>query len=276
MAWTVASDQTFNHDGTVANERQWAVYHFETFLPSKGWSILPGEDGGSGLGGGSNEDVWGCSKTITTLDGSTATAHYIVELEYQFTDLAISDWTGVPGEGYGSILVLNSSFDPFRRNAGSSRYIWLESDQNPDAWVLIADNKMIGGFFGTAGYIESADPGFVTYPLTEGDYSMPYTSSSNGFYAGLSNFLSADNQFLIVPSWVYFKDSNAQTFVGYNTMTDVLVRMTDTNLGAYYIRGITPQTVEIGGKYYVDLAPSNEVGIMLDMDTTDIGLITPD
>ena len=103
MTWSLAYSQSFTTAGNLASGLGPWEYHFETWLPTKGWTISEDEDGGIGSGpyGSTQSKFYGVEKTFTNAAGNTYDFKYIVELNFGFRYVIYYPWTGVAGAGAG-------------------------------------------------------------------------------------------------------------------------------------------------------------------------------
>ena len=277
MTWSLVN--TITTEATSTIEAQLSApftYFYETFLPSRGWAVTKDESGGSSQN--SEEGWWALSKAFTFPDGATVTCNRIHEIEYNQLDMNVWDWTGVPGEGLGSQLFVDSSWTHGLRT-GLNYFHFLASDENPDSWCVIANKRLLYWSHPSSGiYMTGATDlqrlyalGFMAcYEQTAGYVS--FNASSNFMYHGQAGsfYLPA---FIMTPSFSFFGSTSGNFTVGQNTSPDVYSRFTNTT-GAYGPMACEfPSSVLIDGEYYLDLYPSSTGSLMLKTGATDLGVL---
>ncbi len=282
MTWSIV--QSFTTQAASYNKTDLEpphVYFFETFLPTRGWSVTPGETGGGGFSS-TVEGMWGLSKAFTFADGTTLTRNLIIELEYGSSDVVVYGWTGVPGEGRGSSLASDQGWDGGLK-IGLNNFHILASDENPDSWCMFGGKKLIywshpsTGMYQTSvtdaerfralgmiACMEGASSG-MGYPVSAVNYGTMYHGHANSFSA---------SAYLMTPAFSFFYNSQGADAFGQNASPDTYSRFTNTIAAYSAIGSINPSSVLIDGDYYLDLLPSNVGSIMLKTGATDLGVLS--
>ena len=123
MTWSLVN--TITTQATSLDKAQLSApfdYFYETFLPSRGWTVTAGEFAGNAVA--SQESAWGLSKAFTFADGYTAIRNVIHEVEFSTGDMNVWDWTGSPGTGLGLQIFVDSSWSHGLRT-GINNYLSL-------------------------------------------------------------------------------------------------------------------------------------------------------
>ena len=91
MTWSIYHQADF--DTSSDNALYWE-YHFNTFLPTRGWTTAQGQPAGGSLST-SGYEIFQCSKTFTLPDTTTVTKHYVYYMRIGFAQATIYEWDNV-------------------------------------------------------------------------------------------------------------------------------------------------------------------------------------
>ena len=259
-------------------EAPW-VYFFETFLPTRGYSVSPGEFGGATLNS-STEIAWGVSKSHTLADGSSYLMNRIFELEFNVTDAMTWYWSGVPGEGLGSSQFNDTSWTR-ALGTGTRNFHIFASDEHDDAYCVFAGRHLVAWSHPIEGvFLPSYDDqnavaqymgALFTYEEpSNGDYLT--SSSTSALYAGLGS-TTRYTGYLMTPAFSYFQSTPGAAVYGQNVVPDTYLRITNTSSSYSRITARYPSSVLIDVEYYLDLYPQNNCGLMLNCGANDYGVL---
>jgi hypothetical protein len=277
MTWSLVN--TIATEAAVMNKSELSsvfTYFYETFLPTRGWTVTPSEFGGNSLN--SEEEAWGISKDFTFADGVTITRNLIHEVEYSQGDMNVWDWDGTPGAGIGSMRFADTTWIHGLRS-GVNNYHFLASDENLDSWCVIANKRLIFWSHPSDGmYTQGAtdtqrfnalglmacfdvERGVVTF---SGSGVYMYHGQGNTFY------LPA---YLMTPAFSFYGTSGGTHVVGQNTATDLYSRFTNSTNAHAVMACEYPSSVLIDGDYYLDLWPASTGSLLLKTGATNLGVL---
>ena len=277
MTWSLVN--TITNEATTLNRASLTsvfTYFYETFLPTRGWTVTPREFGGNSIS--TEEDAWGISKDFTFADGVTVTRNLIHEVEYTVADMNVWDWDGTPGAGRGTQLFSDTTWTHGLRS-GLNNYHFLASDENLDSWCVIANKRLIFWSHPSDGmYTQGATDKARFFALGllacfEAQQGIVTFSSSSAYmYHGQGNsfYLPA---YLMTPAFSFFGNTVAGFVVGQNTCSDVYSRFTNSTTAYSSMAGEFPSSVLIDGDYYLDLWPANTGSLMLKTGATNLGVL---
>ena len=267
MTWSVAHTATYSlSTGSLSSQSTPWRYHFETFLPSRGWTVrrCDGTEGYVWLDH-ANEDAFQCHKQFTNFDGTTFDHYSVYEFEYNVGDLNVyeanSDYTTL------TTRYADPTWDAYE--SGNKTAYWLVSDQDDDAWIFIMGGLMKGMNLGVSGYWFA--PTWSQYPALVGE-NMYMSAGGNFIYAGFPNSAQS-NSFLMTNMWLQHFGSTSSIFA-HNTLADTYHRINGVTVTYTQPNINSAASALIGGRYYLDLNPSKPQGLMLDMDQTNLGILS--
>lgn len=275
MTWTIAHTQTWTTGNTVATGLGPWEYHFETFLPSRGWTITEDEDGGIGTAGvmGSNASskFYAVEKTFTNAAGATVDMKYIVELIFNYRYVAYYTWTGVAGEGASTSSVYTQTNNYSIGQSGTSTYRWLQSDENQDSWMMCRGSDSLTAFsFPMSQAFVDFDVSMTPSLTCQNANHMWWDASNLPIYANLGGSSIMSASYILTPNFAWAKGSGNLT-IALNDQQDILLKINGTNSGSESTTFSSGASLQIGAKYYFDLAPSSVTSLILDTGLVDFG-----
>ena len=277
MTWSLVN--TISTSATSLTEAELGApftYFYETFLPSRGWTVTANESGGATQT--NDEGHWGISKAFTFADGVTITCNRLHEVEYLATDMHTYEWDGTPGAGKGA-SVFNDTTWAHGLRTGINNYHFLASDADLDSWCVIANKRLIywshpvGGMYmqGGTDLQRLYSLGLMAcYEANQGVVSFNTGTSYMHHGQGGSFYLPA---YVMTPSFTYFGTSSANTVIGQNTASDVYSRFTNTSTAYGLLACEFPSSVLVDGDYYLDLWPAYTSSLMLKTGATNLGVL---
>lgn len=273
MTWSLV--QSFTTTATSLNKADLSAphtYFFETFLPTRGWTVTADETGG-GSYNNTSEGMWGISKDFTFADGSVVNRSHIIELEYTFSDALVYDWTGVAGEGRGTNRLSDTSWDHGIKT-GSVNYHILASDENQDAFCMFGNKSLIYYSWPSTGiYLSNVLDSEKLYSLgnlvcidSSGvGSSLHYQGFGQSFYK---------TSYMLTSAFGLYTNVNGSGAYGQNVVPDTFSRMTNTTTAYGRIDGSNPSSVLIDGDYYLDMYPASDQSLLLKTGATDLGVLS--
>jgi hypothetical protein len=274
MTWSIAHTQTFTTSASLAGGLPPWEYHFETFLPAKGYTVTEDEMGGitSGVAGNnSNSKFYGVKKTLTNAFGATYEYNFIIELVFSFKYIAYYPWTGVAGEGADisdHVLYTNNSSIGFN---GTETWRWMETDESSGAFMVFADgDKLTCNVFPASQIITSTMDPVVLPSLTTHNSAQAWAQATGGMYANLGGSNLAGDTYLLTPNFSWASSNNSLT-VAVNDLSDMLLKINGTSSSSFNMTAFGAASLQIGSKFYLDLYPSSTRSILLDTGLVDVG-----
>lgn len=265
MTWSIVHDLTFDLNADRSSAWSW---YFNTYLPTKGFVVSPNESGGRTQNG--NELWTGFEKTYANgpaNNGLPYTHRWIVELEYTQGDYLAYSWDGVPGSPGTNVTIANQgSYNIYLPNsAATTRWIIMETDQDPEGFLVFVDGNLLAKHNGTQVYWPNVNTDRIFNSVSYAAYSSgtPYLGDPNnsaslsyqgGHIAGYnSGYLNGDYQLISTQ----FSGPLATSTVGMFDQDDIAMRMGGSNVhyGNVRCRDYGCSTFTIDGDYWLDLVP---------------------
>lgn len=272
MTWSIYHEDTYDHTVSGGVSDLWE-YHFETFLPTRGYTTTPDELGGiGGLGSdGQNYSTWGLERTFTFADGSTFDYKAIWYLRFPYGQVTAYDWDGTTGSGGGAVHVNDTGFYNFYVNQSGIRAKWLVSDEDTDAWLFMVEGEILGGSFGMSGLFFNLNS-FDLLPMVVSNDAV-HAGNTLAIYCGYAGGLS-DTSYVMTNNFPISRNPNNSTY-GFNQNSDLYLRINGSTSGNALYEADAPASVQLGGTYYLDLRPNEVTGVMLETGATDLGVLFP-
>jgi hypothetical protein len=274
MTWTIAHSQTFTTASSLALGLAPWEYHFETFLPTKGYTVTEDEMGGittGAMGTNAHSKFYGVKKTLTNAFGATYEFNFIIELIFNYRYIANYPWTGVAGEGADiNDYVLNTSSTSVGFN-GTETWRWMETDESSDAFMALADgDRLCSHVFPASQIITSTMDPLVLPSLISHNNAHAWAQSIGAMYANLGGSNLAGDSYLLTPNFTWANSNNSGT-VAVNDLSDMLLKINGTSSSSFNMAADSAASLQIGSKFYLDLYPSSSRSILLDTGLVDVG-----
>ena len=278
MSWSIVHEQQYNQTTAVApnatNLAPW-VYYFETFLPSKGWTVTADEQAGMVSGdynlGVANSKFYGVQKTDTDALGNTHDRGWIIAINFSYRYVSYWEWDGTAG---GGVADFANRYDQANNFMIGSDYYWrfMESDQDSDLWMVLLGDTSIGAFHFPTSQTFLAAPTIHNFPsLTSWDLKWRWQNSLDNIHGKIGGSAFEQECYLITPNfaWGHTNDTNTQAL---NSTNDLLMKFNGTKTANAQMNALGCASFEINGTYYLDLYPTALVSFVLETGTTDFGL----
>ena len=257
------------------HERVPFAYHFETFLPARGWTVQEC----SAQRGGGDMDVWACKKTVTNRQGQTTEVRMMIEINYTDNRTRFYTWDGSDLTS-NTTAFFNAVSVPyaFEYNAGNT-FRWVASDQSQDSWFWFLGGRVIGFNYDYASVIAGTNSTFFeggdfrNQPALIAPLATSTTNHCRTYIGGICRFgwtaSSLGDQTFIGDSFGCMLN---QSFDGFalNTQNDLVVRCTAATSQQTLGTGAA-DSVQWDGDFYLDLDPTDQTSLMLNTGATDLG-----
>lgn len=274
MTWTIAHQQAYTTNQTVAGGRDPWDYFFDTWLPAKGWTVT-NENGGLSSSnypyGFTNAILKGVEKDLTDALGNTKTIRYVVALDFGYRYIVWFPWDGTVGGGVDPAnYIANTSASMFPN--GTYNWRFLESDEDTDHWMVLLKNDTIVSYFFPYSqvFLESSDNQIVP-SLIRGQTNFCWHDSTNGMYGKIGGSAFKNAAYLVTPNFTWGHYNYYDT-IAINTMTDILLKVNGSSTSNANISANSPVSLLIDGTYYQDLAPAQSTSFLLKTGNSDLGV----
>ena len=162
MTWSIYHQADFDTSQS-ANYGAFWEYHFNTFLPTRGWTTTQGQPANGSLATNGYE-IFQCSKTFTLPDTTTKTQHYVYHFRPGFGTVTIYEWDNVDFAASSSQRAAINSMSTVWAIGSVRECTWLVSDESPDAWIMLSNNRYVAATeLPTAGWLGTDMPDYA-YP----------------------------------------------------------------------------------------------------------------
>ncbi len=274
MTWTIAHTQTFTTAATLSAGLPPWEYHFETFLPTKGYTVTEDEMGAittGVMGTNANSKFYGVKKTLTNAFGATYEYNFIIELIFNYRYIATYPWTGVAGEGASTSDYLLFTSNGSVGQTDTETWRWMETDESSDAFMVFADgDRLCSHVFPASQIITSTMEPELLPSLVTHDNAHAWAQSLGAMYANLGGSSLAGDSYLLTPNFTWANTTNAGT-VAANDLSDMLLKINGTNSSSFTMGANSAASLQIGSKFYLDLYPLSSRSILLDTGLVDVG-----
>lgn len=270
MTWSIAHQGTFSE--STNTEHSYWDYHFMTFLPTKGWTVTKGAPASATAGEFTSPgSVYQVEKAFTMPDGSTQTVRIIHYFRWSSSLYSAYTWDGVDFTNNHTFRLYFSSMSGFWQTASTAEGYWLVSDESEDAWMLLLGGRMMSTSFPVDGWVVDFD---LAYHHSHANSNNGYAVNLNSqaLYAGMVNSFSS-NAYVMTNSWLMGIGAGTASTYSINTLTDTFLRINGSQSGGAVIQAQSPSSVLLNGNYYIDLYPGSVIGLMLDTDQFDAGIL---
>ena len=277
MTWTITHQQAFTTDYTLAGGRAPWDYYFDTWLPSKGWTVTDDERGGMVSGDypySYNICVFkGIQKTLTDALGNTKVISYIVVIDLNYRYVSWYLWDGTPGGGIDlSSAWVNTNNNSITSSSNPTTWRFLTSDQDTDHWMVLKDgDTIVSYFFPFAQVFLSSSNNEIVPSLIYDDSTYSWLGNSASMEGRIGGTTFKESAYLITPNFTWGHQSYYQT-VAINTMPDMLLKVNGTTTSQARLQSNAPTSLLIDGTYYMDLAPSLSTSYLLETGNSDLGV----
>ena len=270
MTWSIYHQADFD---TSSDYGLFWEYHFNTFLPTRGWTTTQGVPPGGSLTT-SGYEVFQCSKTFTLPDATTVTKFYVYHMRTDFAQVTIYEWDGVNFGNSSQQRNTPSNMGTVWGLNATRECTWLVSDESTDAWIMFTNNNA---------YIAAAELPHAGWLGAEmPDWAYPSSTSSVAGEAAFVNgqqmqFHLGDSilggQYLLTNSFLYSYSTAGSLTYSYNTLNDLYMKFNGTTNAQITMYADGASSVLVDGTYYLDLRPNSQNGFMLETGNTDLGVL---
>jgi hypothetical protein len=275
MTWSITHEQeyTTTNAGNATDKEPWE-YYFETFLPSKGWTVSAGETGGLDA---SNYPFsynlaafWGVSKTVTDALGNSHTRSFIVSVSFNYRYIIYWEWDGTAGGGI-DVAARYDQANNYVVGGGTQTWRFLESDEDTDSWMVLTGNNVTAFNFPPsqtflASPLVDDFPSLTSYGTNWGWQNVP-----SQMYGRIGGQAFGGTVYLLTPNFSWGHSVNTST-VALNSNSDLLMKFDGTTSSNVAMSASSPASFAINGTYYMDLNPSASVSFVLRTGAVDFGL----
>ena len=277
MTWTITHQQAFTTDYTLAGGRAPWDYFFDTWLPSKGWTVTDDERGGIAQGDYPYtwaQSLWkGVQKTFTDALGDTKDVSYIVAVDLDDRHISYYQWDGTVGGGIDvASRYTNTTNANITSSSNPTTWRFLSSDQDTDHWMVFKDsNKIVSYSFPYSQVFLTSSNNQIMPALIRDNDSSAWLESGLDMYGRIGGETFALPAYLLTPNLTW---GNATYYnsIAMNTMPDILMKVNGTTASKATLSATNPVSLLIDGTYYMDLAPSASVSYLLETGAADLGV----